>query len=164
MEQSIERILQEMAEMQVTMDDIRKRLVAVEAKVEVMLINRQSVLQPLSTIEELEVFEKQADDEAIITHFKYKVGQYKPITPTKGRDICLEMVDHFFTRELLTHFTWSGRGKQGSTKRKAFRKYRKTINLFFCCVWQYDNSFTIQDTEDFFQKTLWRASKRNANE
>uniref|UniRef100_A0A182FZJ9 Uncharacterized protein n=1 Tax=Anopheles albimanus TaxID=7167 RepID=A0A182FZJ9_ANOAL len=57
-----ENILKELATMQIKMDEILKRLEAVEAKVADMQVH-QSVIMPIATLEELDIFERQAHKE-----------------------------------------------------------------------------------------------------
>ncbi|XP_052871451.1 uncharacterized protein LOC128277040, partial [Anopheles cruzii] len=136
MEQDVaKRIQNELAVMQETISIILKTLLKVEAKVEVISMNHQSVFSPIDTVEQLDEFEKHASNEKFITQFKFKIEQYKPLTQEKGRNVCFQIVDHIFTRELLTKFSWSGNANRENEKKIAFRKYRKTINLFFGCVW-----------------------------
>lgn len=133
----------------------------------------QSVLTPVDSKEELDALERSLEDTKLMQQFAHGMNFICGITgKSQGVDCCYRLIDHFFTRQLLTQCSWTGmvRLKDANSQQepsgsvdtgaKIPLKFYKNIRaLFLSLIRQADKDFSELECEKFF-KTILKNSKQ----
>lgn len=76
-----------------------------------------------------------------------------------GINCCYVLIDHFFNREFLTKFSWSGGSRNNETK-ECFKVYKNIIKTFYIIVAKAALDFSELDCENFFKNIIKNAKRR----
>lgn len=79
-----------------------------------------------------------------------------------GTKIGYKIVDHVFSRKLLTHYSWTGVSRRQLSDKKSFQNYQGLLNVFFKVIFLADNRYTIQKTQNLFKDNVLKHAKKRS--
>lgn len=119
------------------------------------------VANPIDTLADLQKLEKNLAEKEIMENY---VTKYSFICGregnSKGLNNCYTLIDRFFTRRFMTLCSWAG-GARDKKEKIPFKIYKNTIEFFFRVVNLSDNSFTLNECEEFFKAIIRNSTRRS---
>lgn len=82
-----------------------------------------------------------------------------------GSQILYKIVDHIFSKEVLTHYSWTGISKNKNVEKKPFNCFHGIIDVLFKVIRKADNHWTLNKTEKMLKDhVLKQAKKRHSRQ
>ncbi|RVE41954.1 hypothetical protein evm_013394 [Chilo suppressalis] len=116
----------------------------------------------VDNIESMEKLDKELSCPKILKTYLEKYAILCSAAPGSGSNYAYRLLDSIFTKDFLCQCSWTG-GSRGDDLKIGFKKYKNILNFFFQMVNYWDNTYTVQDNEDFFKSILRNALKRKTS-
>ncbi|XP_055591668.1 uncharacterized protein LOC129743615 [Uranotaenia lowii] len=129
--------------------------------------------KPITNEQEMEALELKAADESFVQTVIRTMGKdYRPSDYlTRGRTVCLRLLDRFFDRKFLCLCSWTGSGRKSQTDRELdndketirkipFNRYQKIHRMFYRVVFYADPTFSYDLCLKALHFSLRNSSKR----
>ncbi|CAG9760293.1 unnamed protein product [Ceutorhynchus assimilis] len=124
---------------------------------------------PIDSMAKLEKLEIDLRDESFMNQIikckSYICGSNGKMN---GMNCSYRLIDHFFKRQFLMQFSWSG-GSRKDEHKVAFKKFKNVMTTFYKIISRADSQFTEAECEIFFKGVIKNAKRRfelreNSNE
>ncbi|XP_055694634.1 uncharacterized protein LOC129796589 isoform X2 [Lutzomyia longipalpis] len=112
---------------------------------------------PIKTKEDLHEFNSNLRDE------QYKMAAIKELSKingytgtSDGTKCAYKLVDYVLSRDLLTHYSWTGASRSGT--KEAFNQFSHFVDLFYSVIRMADSTYAKVDAENFFSQRILKYS------
>lgn len=127
---------------------------------------QESLFKPVNSEEELDLLEENCRNPEFVKRAVKSLGNImgKNRFVGDGGTVCLEVIDHMFTRQFLTKCSMTGvsRGKvdENAAPKIVFQKYERSIDLFYQVVAYSDPNYPKNNVVNFVHRCLRNSKQR----
>lgn len=121
-----------------------------------MQANKQITMKAIDNIQGLQQVEKQLSNPETFEALQQKFSIICSVQPGTGNNCAYRLLDAIFTREFLCQCSWTG-GSRTADVKIGFKGFKNVISFYFSLVNSWDNTYTMQDSENVFKMVLRNA-------